>query len=95
VNLILLGLPGAGKGTQAKKISQEYNLPHIATGDILRLIAEEETPLGVRIKEYLDKGQLVPDEDAIMILKEELKKLISVKVLFWMVFPGQYIRPKF
>ncbi|MFI5359164.1 MAG: adenylate kinase [Halanaerobiales bacterium] len=75
MNLILLGLPGAGKGTQAKKISQEYNLPHIATGDILRLIAEEETPLGVRIKEYLDKGQLVPDEDAIMILKEELKKI--------------------
>ncbi|HHU92623.1 MAG TPA: adenylate kinase [Halanaerobiaceae bacterium] len=75
MNLILLGLPGAGKGTQAKKISQEYNLPHIATGDIFRLLVEEATPLGEKIKLYLDKGQLVPDEDAIMVLKEELKKI--------------------
>jgi len=75
VNLILLGLPGAGKGTQAKKISQEYNLPHIATGDIFRLLAEEETPIGEKIKEFLDKGQLVPDEYAIMILREKIKKV--------------------
>ena len=75
MNLILLGLPGAGKGTQAKKISQEYNLPHIATGDIFRLLAEEETPIGEKIKEFLDKGQLVPDEYAIMILREKIKKV--------------------
>lgn len=49
MNLILLGLPGAGKGTQAKKISQEYNLPHIATGDIFRLLVEEATPLGEKL----------------------------------------------
>src|SRR5690554_5013968 len=75
MNLILLGLPGAGKGTQAKMINQEYNLPHIATGDIFRVIIEEGTPLGQKIEEYIKKGQLVPDEDAIKVLKEEFKQI--------------------
>jgi len=75
MKLMLLGLSGAGKGTQAKKISQDYNLPHIATGDIFRILIEEGTPLGQRAAEYIEEGKLVPDKDAIKIVKEELSKI--------------------
>ncbi|MFP4016669.1 MAG: adenylate kinase [Halanaerobiales bacterium] len=75
MNLTLLGLPGAGKGTQAKKISQDYNIPHIATGDIFRILIEEGTPLGKRAEKYIEKGKLVPDEDAIKIVKEEFSRI--------------------
>jgi len=75
MNLMLLGLSGAGKGTQAKKISQDYNLPHIATGDIFRILIEEGTPLGQRADKYIKEGKLVPDEDAINIVKEEFSKI--------------------
>ncbi len=75
MKLMLLGLSGAGKGTQAKKISQDYNLPHIATGDIFRILIEEGTPLGQRAEKYIEKGKLVPDKDAIKIVKEELSKI--------------------
>lgn len=75
MNLILLGLPGAGKGTQAKKISQEYNLSHIATGDIFRRLIKERTPLGLRAEKYIKEGKLVPDKDAAKILKDKLSKL--------------------
>lgn len=74
MNLVLLGLPGAGKGTQAKKISGHYNLPHIATGDIFRKAIREETPLGKKAKEFLDAGELVPDEVTIGIVEERLKE---------------------
>lgn len=60
--VVLLGPPGAGKGTQAKKISEKYNIPHISTGDIFRANVMEGTPLGIKAKEYMDKGLLVPDE---------------------------------
>jgi len=75
MNLMLLGLSGAGKGTQAKKISQDYNLPHIATGDIFRILIEEGTPVGQRADKYIKQGKLVPDEDAIKIVKEEFSKI--------------------
>ncbi|NLM96758.1 MAG: adenylate kinase [Halanaerobiaceae bacterium] len=75
MNLILLGLPGAGKGTQAKKISQEYKLTHIATGDIFRRLIKDRTPLGLRAEKYIKEGRLVPDEDAVRILRDELSKL--------------------
>ncbi|ACL68898.1 adenylate kinase [Halothermothrix orenii] len=74
MNIVLLGLPGAGKGTQAKKMSQEYNLPHIATGDIFRQAIREETPLGKEAKKYLDSGELVPDEITIGIVRERIQK---------------------
>jgi adenylate kinase len=74
MNLILLGAPGAGKGTQAKKIVEKYNIPHIATGDILREAVAKGTELGKKAKEYMDKGQLVPDEVVIGIVKERLKQ---------------------
>lgn len=72
MNLILFGPPGAGKGTQAEKISQSYGIPHIATGDILRRAVAKGTPLGKEAKSYMDKGELVPDEVVIGIVGERL-----------------------
>ncbi len=72
MNIILLGAPGAGKGTQASKISQAYNLPHISTGDIFRENIKNQTPVGILAKSYIDKGQLVPDEVTCEIVEERL-----------------------
>ncbi len=72
MKLILLGAPGAGKGTQAKWISKEYGLPHISTGDILRHNVKEGTELGKEAKKYMDEGKLVPDELIIGMMKERL-----------------------
>lgn len=72
MKIILLGPPGAGKGTQAKSISQAYSIPHISTGDIFRKNISEKTPLGVEAKGYMDKGQLVPDELTINLVKDRL-----------------------
>lgn len=73
MKIILLGPPGAGKGTQAKLISNEYSIPHISTGDIFRKNISEQTPLGVKAKSYMDKGQLVPDELTIEIVVDRLQ----------------------
>ena len=62
MNLILLGPPGAGKGTQAVKIVEKYNVPHISTGDIFRANIKNGTELGLKAKEYMDRGELVPDD---------------------------------
>jgi adenylate kinase len=62
VRLVLLGPPGAGKGTQAVKLAEAYDVPHISTGDIFRENVKEETPLGVEAKGFMDRGALVPDE---------------------------------
>lgn len=62
MKIIMLGAPGAGKGTQAKKIAEKYSIPHISTGDIFRANIKEGTELGKKAKEYMDKGALVPDE---------------------------------
>ena len=72
VNIILMGLPGAGKGTQAERIVQEFHIPHISTGDMFRAAVKNETPLGLEAKSYMDKGLLVPDEVTIGIVKERL-----------------------
>ncbi|MBP1950026.1 adenylate kinase [Virgibacillus litoralis] len=74
MNLILMGLPGAGKGTQAEKINEKYHIPHISTGDMFRLAIKEGTDLGKKAKEYMDQGELVPDEVTIGIVKERLGK---------------------
>lgn len=74
MNLILLGLPGAGKGTQAASIVEEYNVPHISTGDMFRAAIKEKTELGLEAKSYMDSGDLVPDEVTIGIVEERLKK---------------------
>lgn len=69
---VLLGPPGAGKGTQSVMIAEQYNIPHISTGDILRANVKAETPLGVKAKSYMDKGELVPDELVMDLIKERL-----------------------
>ena len=72
MNIVLLGAPGAGKGTQAVKIAEKYNIPHISTGDIFRKNIKEMTPIGVVAKSYIDKGNLVPDDVTIEIVKNRL-----------------------
>ena len=72
MKIVLLGPPGAGKGTQAKSISNRYSIPHISTGDIFRKNISEETPLGIEAKQYIDNGQLVPDEVTINMVKDRL-----------------------
>ncbi|AYW47893.1 adenylate kinase [Tetragenococcus osmophilus] len=72
MNLILMGLPGAGKGTQAEKIISEYNIPQISTGDMFRQAIAKQTSLGLEAKTYMDKGELVPDEVTNGIVKERL-----------------------
>ncbi len=72
MRIILLGAPGAGKGTQAKTISEKLNIPHISTGDIFRENIKGNTPLGQKAKEYMDKGELVPDELTVEIVKDRL-----------------------
>lgn len=72
MRLILLGPPGAGKGTQASGIVKKYNIPHISTGDIFRKNIKEGTELGKKAKEYMDKGLLVPDDIVVAIVKDRL-----------------------
>jgi adenylate kinase len=73
MNLILLGPPGAGKGTQAQLMVDRYHIPQISTGDILRAAVKDKTPLGVKAKGFMDQGKLVPDELVIGIIEERLK----------------------
>lgn len=74
MRLILLGAPGAGKGTQAVNLSQKLNIPHISTGDIFRANIKEGTELGIKAKHYIDQGLLVPDDLTISIVKDRLQK---------------------
>ncbi len=72
LRLVLLGPPGAGKGTQAAKIAEKYQIPHISTGDIFRKNVKEGTPLGKKAKEYMDKGELVPDDLVIELVLDRV-----------------------
>lgn len=74
MHLVLLGPPGAGKGTQASKLEAKYQVPHIATGDMFRRAIKQETELGKKAKKYMDQGQLVPDEVTIGIVRERLSE---------------------
>jgi len=74
MHIIMLGAPGAGKGTQADILSQEVNLPHIASGDLFRQALEERTKVGLLAKSYMDKGELVPDEVAIKMILERINQ---------------------
>jgi adenylate kinase len=73
MDLILLGPPGSGKGTQAKKMVERYHIPQISTGDILRAALKEKTRLGLEAKQYMDQGRLVPDEVVVGIVRDRLK----------------------
>ena len=72
MKIVMLGAPGAGKGTQAKMIAEKYRIPHISTGDIFRANIKNGTELGKQAKEYMDKGQLVPDELTVKILLDRV-----------------------
>ncbi len=74
MNIVLLGPPGVGKGTYAKRLSELLGLPHISTGDMLRDEIKRGTPLGQRVREYVESGKLVPDEIMIEVIKERLSR---------------------
>ena len=74
MKIVMLGAPGAGKGTQAKMIAEKYSIPHISTGDIFRANIKEGTPLGLEAKSYMDQGKLVPDELTVKILLDRVAK---------------------
>lgn len=74
LNILLLGAPGAGKGTQAQLIKEKYNIPHISTGDMFREAIRNKTPIGVLADSYISKGNLVPDDVTIALVKERLSK---------------------
>ena len=74
MKIIMLGAPGAGKGTQAKMIAEKYQIPHISTGDIFRANIKNGTELGMEAKKYMDQGQLVPDELTVKILLDRVAK---------------------
>ncbi len=87
MRLILLGGPGAGKGTQAKFITEKFGIPQISTGDMLRAAVKEGTPLGLEAKKYMDAGQLVPDDVIIGLVKERIKEPDCEKGFLFDGFP--------
>src|SRR5688572_5466746 len=87
LNLVLFGPPGAGKGTQSQKITNKYNLVHLSTGDIFRYHIKNETDLGKLAKSYMDKGELVPDEVTINMLKSEVQKNTQAEGFIFDGFP--------
>ena len=74
LNLVLLGPPGSGKGTQGERLQEDFRLPYYATGDILRAAVRDETELGRTAKEYMDRGDLVPDEVIIAVIAERIEQ---------------------
>ena len=87
LNIVLFGPPGAGKGTQSERIIEKYGLVHLSTGDIFRANIKGETELGVLAKSFIDKGQLVPDEVTIDMLKAEVMKHENPKGFIFDGFP--------
>ncbi|MFD2680978.1 adenylate kinase [Bacillus seohaeanensis] len=87
MNIVLMGLPGAGKGTQAEKIIEKYGIPHISTGDMFRAAIKEGTELGLKAKSFMDNGDLVPDEVTIGIVRERLSKEDCLKGFLLDGFP--------
>ena len=87
INLVLFGPPGAGKGTQSEKLIQKYGFLHISTGDLFRMHMKNDTALGLRVKEIINNGLLVPDEITIAMLKEELDKNPQAKGFLFDGFP--------
>jgi adenylate kinase len=79
INIVLFGPPGSGKGTQAAKLVEKYDLLHISTGDLFRYEMGNDTPLGLKAKEYMSQGKLVPDEVTIGMLKNKVMANLDVK----------------
>src|SRR3989338_4050149 len=74
MNIVFLGHPGSGKGTQAKLLEKKYGIPHISTGEMFRAISRESTPLGRKIKKLIDEGRFVPDDATIEAVRERLSR---------------------
>ena len=74
MRIVLLGGPGSGKGTQAKKLTEKLGIPQVSTGDIFRAAVKEGTPMGLKAKEYMDKGELVPDDVVVGVVEERMAK---------------------
>ena len=87
MNIVLLGAPGAGKGTQAAKLVEDKGLSHISTGDILRAAVKDQTELGLKAKEYMDAGDLVPDELIIDMMRERIQQPDTVNGVIFDGFP--------
>ena len=87
MNIVLLGAPGAGKGTQAEKLVEKYALCHISTGDLLRQAVKDQTPLGIEAKGYMDSGNLVPDELIIGLMRERMQQPDTEKGVMLDGFP--------
>lgn len=92
MRLVLLGAPGAGKGTQAKKLIDKYGIPQISTGDILRKAVADGTPLGKEAKSYMDKGELVPDKVVIGLIENRLKQADCKKGFILDGFPRNTVQ---
>ena len=87
MNIVLLGAPGSGKGTQATRMTDEFGIPQISTGDILRAALKKGTEMGLKAKEYMDKGALVPDDVIIGIMQDRLKEKDAEKGFILDGFP--------
>ncbi len=94
MHIILFGPPGVGKGTQAKLLTQEFGIPHISTGDLLRAAVKEQTPLGLKAKEYMAGGNLVPDEIMIGLVREIIKSSTAKKGIILDGFPRTVAQAK-
>ena len=94
MKIIMLGAPGAGKGTQAKKIAEKCGIPHISTGDIFRANIKNGTELGKKAKTYMDQGLLVPDELVCDLVVDRIQQDDCKKVTFWMDFHVRSRRQK-
>lgn len=92
MNLLIMGPPGAGKGTQAEKIVVEYQIPHISTGDMFRAAIKEGTSLGLKAKSFMDQGKLVPDEVTNGIVEERLAKDDCIKGFLLDGFPRTVVQ---
>ena len=94
MRLLIMGAPGAGKGTQAVFIKEAYNIPHISTGDMFRNAIKNATPLGIMAKNFIDKGQLVPDSVTIGLVKERLQEEDCQKGFILDGFPRNLVQAK-
>ncbi len=92
LNIILFGPPGAGKGTQAEKLIEKYDLVHLSTGDLLRAEIAKQTPLGIEAKTLIDKGELVPDEVVIEMIRNKVQENISGNGFIFDGFPRTTIQ---
>ena len=94
MKIIMLGAPGAGKGTQAKMIAEKYGIPHVSTGDIFRANIKNGTELGMEAKKYMDQGQLVPDELTVKILLDRVAQDART-AMYWMDSPEPFLRQRY